>query len=83
LSRFDRDICIAFSSADAFRLAHQRTDRVEGMSAARLEELVALGSGIVESLQDKPLDWGREGTVVVVSEQWSAFSSQHSRVVDH
>jgi Zn-dependent M28 family amino/carboxypeptidase len=64
---------IAFSSADAFRLAHQRTDRVEWMSADRLDELVALGVEIVESLQDKPVDWGREGRGVD-SSQWSVFS---------
>ena len=54
---------IAFSSVGAFRLAHLRDDTVEWISAARLDEAVALTSEIVESLQDKPLAWGRQSKV--------------------
>ena len=51
---------LSFSSVGAFRLAHLRDDTVEWISAARLDEAVALSSQIVESLQDKPLAWARQ-----------------------
>jgi hypothetical protein len=48
------------SSVGAFRLAHLRADTIEEISPARLDEAVTLTVEIVESLQDKPLAWGRE-----------------------
>jgi len=51
---------IAFSSVGAFRLAHMRDDTVEWISGTRLDEAVALTSQIIDSLQDKPLAWGRQ-----------------------
>jgi len=50
---------IAFSSVGGFRFAHLRSDTVEWINPARLDELVKLAAEIVEGLQDKPLEWAR------------------------
>jgi aminopeptidase YwaD len=51
---------IAFSSEGRIRLDHLRADSVEWVSPAKLKEVVSLVTTIVESLQDKSLDWTRE-----------------------
>jgi aminopeptidase YwaD len=51
---------IALSSEGRIRLDHLRADSVEWVSPAKLEEAVSLVIAIVESLQDKPLEWTRE-----------------------
>jgi len=51
---------IAFSSEGRIRLDHLRADSVEWVSPAKLKEVVSLVTTIVESLQDKSLDWTRK-----------------------
>jgi Iap family predicted aminopeptidase len=51
---------LAFSSVGRIRLDHLRADSVEWVSPAKLEEAVWLVIAIVESLQDRPLEWTRE-----------------------
>jgi hypothetical protein len=51
---------IAFSSEGRIRLDHLRADSIEWVSPAKLKEVVSLVTAIVESLEDKPLEWTRE-----------------------
>jgi aminopeptidase YwaD len=51
---------IAFCSEGRIRLDHLRADSVEWVSPAKLKEIVSLVVAVVESLQDKSLDWTRE-----------------------
>jgi aminopeptidase YwaD len=51
---------IAFSSEGRIRLDHLRADSAEWVSPAKLKEVVSLVIAIVESLQDKSLEWTRE-----------------------
>jgi aminopeptidase YwaD len=51
---------IAFSSEGRIRLDHLRADSIEWVSPAKLKEVVSLVIAIVESLQDKSLEWTRE-----------------------
>lgn len=53
---------IAFSSVGGFRTAHLRSDTVDWINPARLDELVDLVAEIVESVQDKTLEWARPST---------------------
>jgi aminopeptidase YwaD len=51
---------IAFSSAGRIRLDHLRADSVEWVSPAKLKEAVSLVTALVESLQDRSLEWTRK-----------------------
>ncbi len=51
---------LAFSSVGRIRLDHLRADSVEWVSPAKLGEVVSLVLALVESLQDKSLDWTQE-----------------------
>ncbi len=53
---------IAFSSEGRIRLDHLRADSVEWVSPAKLKDAVLLVTALVESLQDKSLDWTRESS---------------------
>ncbi|MCL5996163.1 MAG: M28 family peptidase, partial [Chloroflexi bacterium] len=50
---------IAFTTAGGANLVHQRHDTIDWISPAKLEEVAALVTAIVDSLQDKPLAWCR------------------------
>jgi aminopeptidase YwaD len=51
---------MAFSSEGRIRLDHLRADSAEWVSPAKLKEVVSLVIAIVESLEDKPVEWTRE-----------------------
>lgn len=51
---------IAISSVGAANVIHLPTDTIEWISPAKLNEVVSLVTNLVESLQDKSLDWCRE-----------------------
>ena len=51
---------IAVSSTGVANVMHLPIDTVEWISAAKLGEVVSLVTEIVEGLQDKSLEWGRE-----------------------
>ncbi len=54
---------IALSSVGAGKVEHLRTDTIERISPAKLGQVVSLVSDVVESLQDRSLDWCREPKV--------------------
>ena len=51
---------IAISSHGVANVMHLPADTLDWISAAKLGEVVSLVTEIVESLQDKSLDWSRE-----------------------
>ena len=51
---------IAVSSTGVTNVMHLPVDTIEWISAAKLGEVVSLVTEIVEGLQDKSLEWGRE-----------------------
>ena len=63
---------IAFSSAGRIRLDHLRAGSVEWVSPAKLKEVVSLVTEVVESLQDKSLDWSRE----LASRSWRSLTDR-------
>jgi aminopeptidase YwaD len=52
--------CVAVSSLGAADVLHLPTDTIDWLSPAKLVEVVSLVSELVETLQHKPLNWGRE-----------------------
>jgi aminopeptidase YwaD len=52
--------CIPITSAGAADITHRSTDSIEWMSSARLRQVVALITDVIESLQDKTPNWCRE-----------------------
>ena len=58
---FSRGVpAVAFSSVSVDRIVHNSTDTVEWVSPARLGEVVAMVSEILEALQDKNPGWTRK-----------------------
>jgi Iap family predicted aminopeptidase len=52
--------CVAVSSLGSADVLHLPTDTIDWMSPAKLVEVVLLVSELVDSLQGKPVHWGRE-----------------------
>lgn len=50
---------VAFTSVGGWDLAHQPDDTIEWVGAAKVAEVVSLVDEIVESLQDRTLEWAR------------------------
>ena len=55
--------CIPLSSVGVANVCHLPADTIEWISAAKLDEVVSLVTDVVDSLQDKSLEWCRESTV--------------------
>jgi aminopeptidase YwaD len=51
---------IAFTAVGRSNLSHVRSDSIEWISPGKLSEMVSLTTEIVDSLQDRALDWARE-----------------------
>jgi aminopeptidase YwaD len=52
--------CVAVSSLGAADVLHLPTDTIDWMSPTKLVEVASLVSQLVETLQDKSIDWARE-----------------------
>jgi aminopeptidase YwaD len=52
--------CVAVSSLGGADVLHLPTDSIDWMSPTKLVEVALLVSELVDTLQDKPVNWGRE-----------------------